>query len=126
MTVTVADIIAQPLAFNLDLDSDQVEAALSAANLNPATCTYAEAVTACQEFSNAAQAFGQHPTRGGRRTGAGAPIGNSNGRKRIVRDISLTMRISQKEYDTIAAATGGKKVGTWLREVALAAASKEI
>ena len=108
------------------LDSDEIDKALAHANLDPQTCTITEAVTACQEFANAAQAFGQYPTRGGRRTGAGAPIGNSNGRKRIVRDISLTMRISQEEYDTIAAATGGKKIGTWLREVALAAASKEI
>lgn len=123
MTVTVADIIAQPLSFNLDPDSDQVEAALAAANLDPATCTIAEALTACQEFANAAQAFGQYPTRGGKRFGSGAPIGNSNSKKKIVRDISLTMRISEEEYNTIAAATGGKKIGTWLREMALKAAS---
>ena len=68
--MTVANLIAQPLACGLDLDSDQVEAALARADLNPQTCTFAEAVTACQEYANAVQAFGQCPTRGG------APIGN--------------------------------------------------
>lgn len=108
------------------LDSDEIDKALAHANLDPATCTYAEAVTACQEFANAAQAFGRYPTRGGKRPNSGAPIGNSNGKKKIVRDISLKMRLSEEEYNTIAAATGGKKISTWLREVALAAASKEI
>lgn len=107
------------------LDSDEIDAALAAADLNPQTCTLAAALTACQEFANAAQAFGQHPTRGGKRPNSGAPIGNSNGRKEIVREISLTMRLSQEEYSTIAAATGGKKLSTWLREIALAAADKE-
>lgn len=121
--MSIRDLIAQPLAFNLDLDSDQVEAALAAANLDPQTCELAEAVTACQEFANAVQAFGQQPTRGGKRPNSGAPRGNSNGKKEIVRDISLTMRLSEEEYNTIAAATGGKKIGTWLREIALKAAS---
>lgn len=101
------------------LDSDEIDAALAAANLDPTTCTYAEALTACQEFANAIRAFGQHPTRGGKRPNSGAPIGNSNGRKEIVRDISLTMRLSQEEYNTIAARCGGKQISTWLREVAL-------
>ena len=78
------------------------------------------------EYANAVQAFGQYPTRGGKRDGSGAPIGNSNGRKEIVREISLTMRLSQEEYSAIAVATDGKKLSTWLREIALAAASKEI
>lgn len=124
--MTVANLIAQPLSCGLDLDSDQVEAALAAADLNPQTCSFTAALTACQEFANAAQAFGQYPTRGGKRNGSGAPRGNSNGKKEIVKDISLKMRLSEEEYNTIAAATGGKKIGTWLREVALAAASKEI
>ncbi len=67
--MTVANLIAQPLAYSLDLDSDQVEAALSHADLDPATCTLAEAMTACQEFANAVQAFGQYPTRGGKSQG---------------------------------------------------------
>lgn len=71
------------------------------------------------------QAFGQYPTRGGKRNGSGAPRGNSNGCKEIVKEISLTMRLSQEEYQAIAAATGGKKLSTWLREIALAAADKE-
>ncbi len=107
------------------LDSDEIDAALAHADIDPATCTLAEALTACQEFANAVQAFGQYPTRGGKRNGSGAPRGNSNGRKEIVREISLTMRLSQEEYQTIAAATGGKKLSTWLREIALAAANKE-
>lgn len=117
MTVTVADIIAQPLAFNLDLDSDQVEAALAAANLDPQTCTIEQAF-------DAIAAYQMRPTRGGKRPNSGAPFGNSNGRKPIVRDISLTMRLSQQEYEAIAAATGGKKISTWLREIALAASRK--
>ena len=120
--MTVADLIAQPLAYGLDLDSNQVEAALAAANLDPATCTPAEALTACQEFANAVQAFGQYPTRGGKRPNSGAPIGNSNGKKKITKDISVVVRISQQEHQAIAAATGGKGVSTWLREIALAAA----
>lgn len=107
------------------LDSDEIDAALAAADLDPATCALTAALTACQEFANAVQAFGQYPTRGGKRNGSGAPRGNSNGRKEIVREISLTMRLSQEEYQTIAAATGGKKLSTWLREIALAAANKE-
>ena len=122
--MTINDLISQPLAYGLDLDSDQVEAALAAADLNPATCTLAAALTACQEFANAVQAFGRYPTRSGKRPNSGAPIGNSNAVKEIVRDISLTMRLSGEEHDTIAAATGGKKISTWLREIALAA-SKE-
>jgi len=55
-----------------------------------------------------------------------APIGNSNGKKEIVRDISVTMRLSQEEYNTIAAATGGKKLSTWLREIALAASKENL
>ncbi len=85
----------------------------------------AAALTACQEYANAVQAFGHPPTRGGKRPNSGAPIGNSNGRKEIVREISLTMRLSQQEYETIAAANGGKKLSTWLREIALAAANEE-
>ena len=123
--MTVADLIAQPLAHGLDLDSDQVEAALAHANLDPATCTPAEALTACQEFANAAQAFRKYPTRGGKRPNSGAPISNSNGRKEITRDIPVMMRLSQEEHDTIAAATDGKKLSAWLREIALAAANKE-
>ena len=107
------------------LDSDEIDAALAAADLDPATCTPAEALTACQEFANAAQAFGQSPTRGGKRNGSGAPRGNSNGKKEIVKDFALVIRLSQEEYSTIAAATDGK-ISAWLREIALAAASKEI
>lgn len=84
--------------YAIDLDSDQVEAA---------------------------QAFRKYPTRGGKRPNSGAPRGNSNGRKEIVRDISVTMRLSQEEYQTIAAATGGKKLSTWLREIALAASTRK-
>jgi len=113
--MNISDLISYPPAYGIDLDSDQVEAALAAANLDPQTCTIDQAITACQEF-------GQHPTRGGKRPNSGAPTGNSNSKKEIVRDISLTMRLSQEEYDTIATATGDKKIGTWLREVALAAA----
>lgn len=123
--MTVADLISHPPAYGLDLDSDQVEAALAHADLDPQTCTLTAALTACQEYANAVQAFGQYPTRGGKREGSGAPIGNSNGRKEIVREISLTMRLSQEEYQTIAAATGGKKLSTWLRKTALAAANEE-
>ena len=120
--MTVANLIAQPLAHGLDLDSDQVEAALTHADLNPQTCTLWAALTACREYANAAQAFRKYPTRGGKRPGSGAPIGNSNGRKEIVRDISLVIRLSGEEHDKIAAATDGKKLSTWLREIALAAA----
>lgn len=112
----VIDLIAQPLAFNLDLDSDQVEAALAAANLDPTTCTIEQAFDAIAVYQ-------MRPTRGGKRFGSGAPIGNSNGRKEIVKDISLVVRMSQQEYQIIAAATNGKGVSTWLREVALEAAS---
>ena len=48
------------------LDSDEIDAALAHADLNPQTCTLAEALTACQEYANAWLAFGQFPTRGGR------------------------------------------------------------
>ena len=108
------------------LDSDEIDAALAHANLDPATCTLWAALTACREYANAAQAFGQFPTRGGKRNGSGAPISNSNGRKEITRDIPVMMRLSQEEHDTIAAATDGKKLSAWLREIALAAAGKEI
>ena len=108
------------------LDSDEIDAALAAADLDPATCTFTAALTACQEYANVVQAFGQRPTRGGKRPNSGAPIGNSNGRKEITRDIPVMMRLSQEEHDTIAAATDGKKLSAWLREIALAAAGKEI
>ena len=51
------------------LDSDEIDAALAHADLNPQTCTLAEALTACQEYANAWLAFGQFPTRGGRTDG---------------------------------------------------------
>ena len=108
------------------LDSDEIDAALAHADLDPATCTFTAALTACQEFANAVQAFGKYPTRGGKRDGSGAPRGNGNGKKEIVKDISLVIRLSQEEYSAIAASCGGKKLSTWLREMALAAASKEI
>ena len=123
--MTVSDLIAQPLAYGLDLDSDEIDAALAAADLDPATCTLWAALTACREYANAAQAFRKYPTRGGKRDGSGAPISNSNGRKEITKDISVVVRISQEEYSTIAAATGGKKLSTWLREIALAAAGNK-
>ena len=75
--MTINDLISQPLAYGLDLDSDQIEAALAAADLNPQTCTSAEALTACQEYANAVQAFGQFPTRSGR-----AADGRTDGRTR--------------------------------------------
>ena len=123
--MTVSDLIAQPLAYGLDLDSDEIDAALAHANLDPQTCTLAAALTVCQEFANAAQAFGQYPTRGGKRPNSGAPIGNSNGKKKITKDISVVVRISQQEHQAIAVATDGKKLSTWLREIALAAASNK-
>lgn len=101
--MNIRDLIAQPLAFNLDLDSDQVEAALAAANLDPATCELAEAVTACQEFANAAQAFGQYPTRGGKRPNSGAPRGNSNATKTRLRVRNRQARISQADTEYFAA-----------------------
>ena len=107
------------------LDSDEIDAALAHANLDPATCTLWAALTACREYANAAQAFRQYPTRGGKRPNSGAPISNSNGRKEITKDISVLVRMSQEEHDTIAAATGGKKLSTWLREMVLAAACIE-
>ncbi len=70
--MTINDIIARPLTYGLDLDSDQVEAALAHANLDPTTCTLAEALTACHEFANAVQAFGQYPTRSGKLATGGA------------------------------------------------------
>ena len=102
--MTVSDLIAQPLAYGLDLDSDEIDAALAAADLDPATCTPAEALTACQEFANAVQAFGQYPTRGGKRPNSGAPRGNSNAAKTDPKRMrNRQAKISQADTEHFAA-----------------------
>jgi len=101
------------------LDSDEIELALAAANLDPTTCTYAEAVTACQEFANAIRAFGKPPTRGGRRTGAGAPRGNQNNKRNVVRPHRIQIHLTADELTAITAAAGNMPLARWVREVAL-------
>ena len=101
------------------LDSDEIESALADANLDPQTCAYVEAVTACQEYANAIRAFGQSPTRGGRRTGAGAPKGNQNNKRNVVRPHRIQIHVSDNELAAITAAAGDVPLARWVREVAL-------
>lgn len=101
------------------LDSDEIDKALAAANLDPQTCTYAEALTACQELANAIRAFGQPPTRGGRRTGAGAPRGNQNGKRDVVRPHRIQIRLTADELTVLTAAAGDVPLARWVREAAL-------
>ena len=101
------------------LDSDEIDAALTHANLDPLTCSYAEAVTACQEFANAIRAFGQPPTRGGRRTGAGAPKGNQNNKRDVVRPHRIQIHVSDNELAAITAAAGNVPLARWVREAAI-------
>lgn len=101
------------------LDSDEIESALAAANLDPTTCTYAAAIAACQEYANAIRAFGQSPTRGGRRTGAGAPKGNQNNKRNVVRPHRIQIHVSDNELAAITAAADDVPLARWVREVAL-------
>lgn len=101
------------------LDSDEIDKALAAANLDPTTCTCAEAVTACQEYANAVQAFGQQPTRGGRRTGAGAPRGNKNNKRDVVRPHRIQIHLTADELAAITAAAGDVPLARWVREAAV-------
>ena len=101
------------------LDSDEIDKALADANLDPTTCTYAEAGNACQRYANAIQAFGQPPTRGGRREGAGAPRGNQNNKRDVVRPHRIQIHVSDDELAAITAAAGDVPLARWVREAAL-------
>jgi hypothetical protein len=103
----------------IPLNSDEIDAALAAANLDPTTCTCAEAVTACREYANAIRAFGQPPTRGGRRTGAGAPKGNQNNKRDVVRPHRIQIHVSDNELAAITAAAGNVPLARWVREAAI-------
>jgi hypothetical protein len=107
------------------LDSDEIDKALADANLDPQTCTYAEALTACQEYANAIQAFGKPPTRGGRRTGAGAPRGNQNNKRNVVRPHRIQIHLTADELAALTAAAGNMPLARWVREVAVNAANKQ-
>lgn len=123
--MTPAEINALHMSgMQFPLDSDEIESALADANLDPLTCSYAEAVTACQEFANAIQAFGQPPTRGGRREGAGAPRGNQNGRRDVVRPHRIQIHVSDNELAAITAAAGDVPLARWVREAALGMAAR--
>ena len=104
------------------LDSDEIESALADANLDPQTCAYVEAINACQEYANAIQAFGQPPTRGGRREGAGAPRGNQNNKRDVVRPHRIQIHVSDDELAAITAAAGDVPLARWVREAAVSAA----
>jgi hypothetical protein len=103
----------------IPLDSDEIDAALAAANLDPATCTPDEAITACREFANAMQAFKQYPTR------MGAPVGNSNAKKADPRLNLITARFNADDYAAIitAANQSQQSPSEWVRNAAIAAAT---
>ena len=123
--MTPAEINALHMSgMQFPLDSDEIDKALADANLDPQTCTYAEAATACQEFANAIRAFGQSPTRGGRRTGAGAPKGNQNNKRNVVRPHRIQIHLTADELAAITAAAGDVPLARWVREAALGMAAR--
>ena len=72
-----------------------------------------------EEFANAIRAFGQSPTRGGRRTGAGAPKGNQNNKRNVVRPHRIQIHLTADELAAITAAAGDVPLARWVREAAL-------
>jgi len=104
---TTRDLISQPLSFGLDIDSDDVEAALALAKLTP-DCPIDQAFEAITVWQM--------------RPKAGAPRGNINRAVPDPRDYTVRFRVNDEELALLEHSAGGKSVGTWVRDLALSAA----
>ena len=107
MQATTRDLISMPLSFNLDMDSDDVEAALALAKLTP-DCPIDQAF-------DAVAAWQMRPKVGGQR-------GNTNRAVPDPRNFTVQFRVNDEEFTLLKQSAGGKSVGTWVRDVALEAA----
>jgi len=92
--MNIQDLISQPLFFGLDMDSDDVEAAL-------------EAIAIWQM-----------------RPRAGAPRGNTNRAVPDPRNHIVKFRVNDEELALLEQGAGGESVGVWVRDVALSAAKQ--
>ena len=112
---TTRDLISRPLDFDLNMDSDEVEAALAAANLDESCSVWAarQAIAAWQMRQNTARPV---------RAKAGAPRGNTNRAVPDPRNHIVRFRVNAEELALLERSAGGESVGTWVRDVALSAA----
>lgn len=104
---TTRELISRPMSFNLDMDSDDVEAALTLAKLTP-DCTIDQALEAIAIWQ-------MRPRRG-------APLGNTNRAVSDPKTYSINFRVNAEELALLERSAGGESVGAWVRGVALSAA----
>ena len=107
MTSTTRNLISQPLSFGLDMNSDDVEAALALAKLAP-DCPIDQALEAIAIWQM--------------RPRAGAPRGNTNRAVLNPRDYNVQFRVNAEELALLQRSAGGESVGTWVRDLALSVA----
>jgi len=107
MQATTRDLISMPLSFNLDMDSDDVEAALALAKLTP-DCPIDQAFEAIAVWQM--------------RPRVGAPRGNTNRAVPDPRNCTVKFRVNDEEFTLLEKSAGGGRIGTWVRDVALEAA----
>lgn len=100
-----------PLSFGLDMDSDEVEAALTLAKLTP-DCPIDQAFDAVAIWQ-------MRPRRG-------APLGNTNSAVLYPRNYTVRFRVTAQELALLERSAGGESVGTWVRDVALEAARNHL
>jgi hypothetical protein len=113
MPSTTRSLISQPLSFGLDMDSDDVEAALALANLTP-DCPIDQALKAIVIWLDEQM-----------RPRAGAPRGNINRSVPDPRDYTVRFRVNAEELTVLERSAGGESVGTWVRNLALEAARQK-
>lgn len=106
---TTRDLISRPLDFDLNMDSDEVEAALAQAKLTP-DCPIDQAFKAI--------AVWQMPSK------RGAPRGNTNRAVSDPRNHTVRFRVNAEEFALLERRAGGESIGTWVRDVALKAAKQ--
>lgn len=109
------------IGIGIGLGSDDFDNALKFAALDWQTCTTDQAINAAQEYVNAYQSFGQYPTRK-----AGAPRGNTNRAVPDPRNFTVQFRVNAEELTLLEQGAGGESIGTWVRDVALKAASRQL
>ena len=105
--MNIQDLISQPLSFGLDMDSDDVKAALALAKLTP-DCPIDQAFEAIAVWQM--------------RPKVGAPRGNTNRAVLNPRDYNVQFRVNAEELALLERSAGGESVGTWVRDLALSVA----
>ena len=110
--MNIRDLISYPPAYDIDLDSDEVEAKLAALNIDPDNCTIADAISALRQMPPAT------------RPRVGAPRGNINRSVSNPRNFTVRFRVNAEELALLERSAGGESVGTWVRNMALKASKQ--